>query len=179
MSLKIKGLEAAMKAANNLTHEIQDQRKPLRKIGFMIVDAAKQNVMTMAAHQSNLASRIDCKVETNTSAVVGYMGAGHAPFFEFGTGIAGKEGQALDAGFGNPEIVKIPAGYEPSGQPIKPKHGKFLIWKDRETGETVFARQTRGQMPHPALRKAVSDHVNEFVNILAKENADIISKVAI
>lgn len=34
--------------------------------------------------------------------------------------------------------------YGPKKRPIKPKRGPFLVWKDADTGELIFAKQVRG-----------------------------------
>lgn len=172
------GIEAAIRKTAQLAEAVRkEQSKVLNKIGLRIVKATKENIMALAAHQESLASRVDYKTGFD-EMVVGYMGASHAPFFEFGTGIAGKEGQILDAGFGIPGLTDTPSDYEPSGQPITPKSAKMLHWKDRETGEDVFALSTRGQAPHPALRKAMADHVSDIRDTLAQENVEIAQEIA-
>jgi hypothetical protein len=45
--------------------------------------------------------------------------------------------------------------YGPSGRPITPKSGKFLVWKDADTGQTIFAKKVRGIRPRPFLRNAL------------------------
>lgn len=177
MSILI-GLEAALRKTSALVNAVQkEQHKALAKVGYSIQKATKQNIMTMSAQQRSLASKIDQKIEGQELAV-GYMDTDHATFFEFGTGIAGAEGRALDSGFGIPGLTDIPRGHEPSGQRIVPKSAKFLHWKDRETGEDIFARSTRGQAPHPALRKAVAEHIGKVREILQDENVKMIQEAA-
>lgn len=45
--------------------------------------------------------------------------------------------------------------YGPKRRPIKPKRGKFLVWKDPDSGRLIFAREVRGVPPKKFLTKAV------------------------
>jgi len=47
--------------------------------------------------------------------------------------------------------------YGPRGAPITPKRGKFLVFRVRGSGVTVFARQVRGVRPRPFLKDALQD----------------------
>lgn len=44
--------------------------------------------------------------------------------------------------------------YGPKKRPIKPKHGKFLVWKDPDTGKLIFAKQVRGTPGKKFLSRA-------------------------
>lgn len=46
--------------------------------------------------------------------------------------------------------------YGPSGQPIRPTSGQFLMFTPKGSRKPVFARQVRGVPPRPFLRDALS-----------------------
>ena len=70
---------------------------------------------------------------------------GYALWVEVGTGIYGKR-----------------------KQPIKPKRGKFLVWRDKKTGKLIFARQVKGRPATPFFRPAIESN-RGFVQARMKE----------
>lgn len=45
--------------------------------------------------------------------------------------------------------------YGPNKAPIKPKRGKFLVWKDADTGDLIFAKEVRGTPGKKFLTRAM------------------------
>ncbi len=46
--------------------------------------------------------------------------------------------------------------YGPKKRPIRPVNGKFLVWTDPDTGETIFATEVRGTPGKKFLSRAAS-----------------------
>lgn len=46
--------------------------------------------------------------------------------------------------------------YGPSGSPIRPRSGRFLVFTPKGSSTVVFARQVRGMEPNPFLTNALA-----------------------
>lgn len=170
------GLQAALRKTSQLTDAVMREQQKAIKGALMIIERnAKSNVKKLAEYDHGaLANRISHRVTTKTQGEVGYIGAPmYAIWFEFGTGIRGKQGIHRAIPGETSESYKLaptPPRFAPSGQLIVPKHGKFLVWRDRETGETIFAKQTKGMAPRPALRGAMIQSKDEVIKFLKDYN---------
>ena len=166
----LKGLQVALNKSAALARAVDnEQKKPIRRMLLSIEGRAKRNVQKMVIPPSTLASKVSHAIIDKHNGKVGYIGEGMGPvFFEYGTGIRGARGSA----FVNDEFGGFPPGYKPSGQMILPKNGKFMTFKTK-AGQWVRTRQTRGQPPKPALRKAVVDSKKKLAEIAAEGNQGI------
>lgn len=87
-----------------------------------------------------LRSSITSSVDVSGSTIKGTVTADalYADFVESGTGI-----------------------YGPKGTPIKPRRGKYLVFKGAE-GDTVFARQVKGSRPAPFMAPSFEDCLRQM-----------------
>lgn len=99
-----------------------------------VANAAKQRV---GVDSGRLRSSIQHTVEVRGAKVVGRVGSlvDYARYHHDGTGI-----------------------YGPTGRPIRPRNGKFLVFPGRGGG-MVFAREVQGSKPNPFLVSALEEIV--------------------
>jgi len=140
-----------------VTKEIVTEfRDALEECCAKIATDAKKNVAAInkkPGFTGNLAAQIKWGVSREGSRVV-------AKVFTT-TGSGGKGGYAL--------WVEVGTGiYGKRKQPIKPKRGKFLVWRDKKTGELIFARQVKGRPATPFFRPAIESN-RGFVQARMKE----------
>ena len=136
-----------------VTKEIVTEfRDALEECCAKIATDAKKNTHNFS-DTGNLAAQIKWGVSREGSRVV-------AKVFTT-TGSGGKGGYAL--------WVEVGTGiYGKRKQPIKPKRGKFLVWRDKKTGELIFARQVKGRRATPFFRPAIESN-RGFVQERMKE----------
>lgn len=99
-----------------------------------VANRAKQKV---GVDSGRLRSSINHTLNIDGARIVGRVGSlvDYARYHHDGTGI-----------------------YGPTGRPITPRNGKFLVFPGKGGG-TVFARQVRGSPPNPFLVSALEETV--------------------
>ena len=108
-------------------------RDILREQARMVAGAARKRA---PRRTGRLAGSISSRVATAGGKAAGIVTA-TAPYARFvhdGTGI-----------------------YGPRGQMIRPRRARMLSWRDRDTGEQIFAKAVRGVPPRPFLIQALAD----------------------
>ena len=136
-----------------VTKEIVTEfRDALEECCAKIATDAKKNTHNFS-DTGNLAAQIKWGVSREGGRIV-------AKVFTT-TGSAGKGGYAL--------WVEVGTGiYGKRKQPIKPKRGKFLVWRDKKTGKLIAARQVKGRPATPFFRPAIESN-RGFVQARMKE----------
>ena len=136
-----------------VTREIVTEfRNALEECCAKIATDAKKNTHKFS-DTGNLAARINWGVSREGSRIVAKVftttgkgeNGGYALWVEVGTGIYGKR-----------------------KRPIRPKKGKFLVWRDKKTGKLIFAREVRGRPATPFFRPAIESN-RGFVQERMKE----------
>lgn len=120
------------------------------------VRRVKRKMLTEGAMIAERRSKIEAPVDKNVlrgsitsrvsddEAVIG-TNIKYAPHQEYGTGVYGK-----------------------SGTPIRPKRGRFLVFK--VGGRTIFARSVRGSKGHFYMKKALDEVKTRMKDIQGKAN---------
>lgn len=108
-------------------------------------DAKRRSPVDLGHNKNRISTEVKASGAAGRIKAKIFTESGYGGFLEVGTGVHG-----------------------PKGRPIKPKRGRFLVWKDRRTKKLIFAKQVRGVKAQPYIVPSVIANKRTLISDLRK-----------